>query len=171
MTRSSSTRVTATVLKVAVRGPMKRQGLVAVLRARTATAGTAAAVALLVLSSCGGTAEPSDVAKDFFSALTKGDAAKACSLSTKHLQEKLVYAGEQALPTDKQPIGGHLPCEKALAGLLGPGDAALVPRAPVTKDTTIDGENAHVTLEGTNRTVRVALTKVDGDWKVDDPGR
>jgi hypothetical protein len=127
-----------------------------------------AAVAVAMLTGCG-SAEPKDVAKDFSSAFLDGDGGKVCSLSTKHLQRQIISQAEQDDP-GSVPIGSGLSCQAAAASLKG-SFVDTLPSSPVTKSVTVDGDNAHVALEGTDSTITIALTKQDDDWKVDGFGR
>ena len=107
----------------------------------------------------GGSDSPSDVALNFYKAVSNKDASKACS----YVSDKAKKSAESA--------GG---CEKALDGVIAKTKPALLAAFGSLKASNekITGDTATVTLTPTARGYTsgketASLVKQDGDWKVE----
>ena len=132
-------------------------------------AGTATALLAVVGAGCagGGSASPSDVGRDWVTAVLAGNGERACDLMTGESKREFAVAG--AL------LGGE-GCEGTLSKLrdLGDGDGSNLPTEAEIKVKweRVKGNTAKVKFEsvegGDKDNEPLHLRKVDGDWLVNE---
>ena len=95
------------------------------------------------------------MAEEFYAAAQAGDGAKACEL--------VVSDYKKVLADLNRSVGhGEPDCAK---GFKYGVRVLAVPKDAKATDESVDGDSATVTLEGSDRTIKVLLRKEAGEWK------
>jgi len=121
---------------------------------------------LLLVTGCGGSPSPEEVASDAVSGLSAGDGQKVCAQLTEPAKRKLLAALADDPPLVR-PIRARS-CEEAItkvhAQLTEPIRAVL--RDGEVDDAQIDGDRAIVHVTGAG--VDLELRKIADEWKITD---